>query len=87
MVVHVKYILNVRRDGYQVHIILKYNLKLGLLGVDLCSGCVFMKLEQLEKVSKKPASATVARIPFMRDVRRLSSLSKIRHIIPPTEAP
>ena len=42
---------------------------------------------QLDKTSITPARAAVARIPFMKDVRRLNSLSKIGHTIPPTEAP
>ena len=44
-------------------------------------------MKQLERMSITPASAAVARIPFAKDVRRLSSLSKIGHTIPPTEAP
>ena len=44
-------------------------------------------MKQLEKASIAPANAAVARIPFMKDVRRLSSLRRMGHTIPPTEAP
>ena len=44
-------------------------------------------MKQLDKTSIVPASAAVARIPFTKDVRRLSSLSRIGHTIPPTQAP
>ena len=59
--------------------------KLGFREADLCCVCVLMK--QFEKMSITPASAAVARIPFAKDVRRPSSLSKIGHTIPPTDAP
>ena len=44
-------------------------------------------MRQLAKISIAPARAAVARIPFMKVVRLLSSLSMIGHTIPPTEAP